>query len=315
MKKINKLLLIVFLTVISIINVNASTNTYDRNTLDNYGVNKNIDNINSKLNNIMNTKKVDASEKIYDFADILTDEEEQRLKEKIDEFITNNNMDMVIVTDSFEYTSDRQNEVYADDFYDYNDFGMNFEYNSGVLLLRNANPSDPYYHMSTTGNAQLYLNDSRINYILDNIYSDIKSGNYYEGFSKWINYTNNQVQSGYPSTASNYYLDKSGNMHRLKPKYYPPIPIAFLMGLAAAGTTIGIMVSKNKMVKKAYKAEEYLDKDSINITKREDTYLRSHTTSYTISSSSGGGGGHHGGGHSFHHSSSGFSHGGGGRHG
>lgn len=313
MKKINKLLLIVFLTVISTINVYASTNTYDRSTLENYGVNKNVQNINSKLSYIMKTKKVDASEKIYDFADILTDEEEQQLKTKIDQFIEDNNMDMVIVTDTFAYSYDKQNEEYADDFYDYNDFGMNFDYNSGVLLLRNTNPSDPYYHMSTTGNAQLYLNDSRIDSILDDIYSDIKSGNYYEGFSKWINYTDRYIKMGYPSTASNYYLDENGNMHRVKPKYYPPIPIALLMGLAAAGTTIGIMISKNKMVKKARKASEYLNKESINITKREDTYLRSHTTSYTVSSSSGGG--HHGGGHSFHSGSSGFSHGGGGRHG
>ena len=313
MKKLCKYIFIVFLTLISTINVYASTNTYDRNTLENYGVNKNVENIDSKLSYIMKTKKVDANEKIYDFADILTDEEETQLKAKIDQFIEDNNMDMVIVTDTFAYSRDKENEEYADDFYDYNDFGMSFDYNSGVLLLRNTNPSDPYYHMSTTGNAQLYLSDSRINYILDNIYSDIKSGNYYEGFSKWISYTDNYIKSGYPSTASNYYLDNNGNLIRAKLKYHLPLVPAFLMALAVAGTIIGIMISKNKMVKKASKAGEYLDTNSINITKREDTFLRSHTSSYTISSSSGGG--HHGGGHSSHHGSSGHSHGGGGRHG
>ena len=313
MKKLCKYIFIVFLTLISTINVYASTNTYDRNTLENYGVNKNVENIDSKLSYIMKTKKVDANEKIYDFADILTDEEETQLKAKIDQFIEDNNMDMVIVTDTFAYSRDKENEEYADDFYDYNDFGMSFDYNSGVLLLRNTNPSDPYYHMSTTGNAQLYLSDSRINYILDNIYSDIKSGNYYEGFSKWISYTDNYIKSGYPSTASNYYLDNNGNLIRAKLKYHLPLVPAFLMALAVAGTIIGIMISKNKMVKKASKAGEYLDTNSINITKREDTFLRSHTSSYTISSSSGGG--HHGGGHSSPHGSSGHSHGGGGRHG
>lgn len=313
MKKIVNLILLVLITLFSTINVYASTNTYDRNTMENYGVNKAVKNIDSKLQYIMKTKKVDASEKIYDFADILTDEEERLLKEKIDTFIEENNMDMVIVTDTFAYSYDKQNEEYADDFYDYNDFGMNFEYNSGVLLLRNTNPGDPYYHMSTTGSALLYLNDSRIDYILDTIYYDIKAGNYYEGFSKWINYTSNEIKSGYPSSASNYYLDDNGDLHRIKPKYHPPILLGLIMAGVVAGTIIGIMISKNKMVKKAKKANEYLDRDSISITKREDTYLRSHTTSYTISSSSSGG--HHGGGHSSHHSSSGFSHGGGGRHG
>ena len=313
MKRLINLVFIVLLTLICTINVYASTNTYDRNTLENYGVNKNVQNINSKLNSIMQTKKVDASEKIYDFSDILTDEEETLLKAKIDKFIEDNNMDMVIVTDNFAYSYDRKNEEYADDFYDYNDFGLDIEYYSGVLLLRNTYSLDPYYHMSTSGSAQLYLNDSRINSILDDIYNDIHAGNYYEGFSKWITYTDNYIKSGYPSTASNYYLDNTGNMHKVRPKYHAPWGIAFIAGVAVALTIVLIMVAKNKMVKKAQKASEYLDNNSINITKREDTFLRSHTTSYTVSSSSGG---HHGGGgHSFHHSSSGFSHGGGGRHG
>ncbi len=313
MKKIFNTVFIVLLVLSSTINVYASTNTFNRNELENYGVNKNIENINSKLSYILNTKKVDASEKIYDFSDILTDEEEELLKTQIDKFIEDNNMDMVIVTDSFAYSYDKKNEEYADDFYDYNDFGLNIQYYSGVLLLRNTYSLDPYYHMSTSGKAQLYLNDSRINYILDNIYDDIHEGRYYEGFSKWIAYTDNYVKQGMPSTAGNYYLDSNGNMHRAKLKYHAPWGIAFIAGIVVALTIILIMVAKNKMVKKARKASEYLDQGSINITKREDTFLRSHTTSYTVSSSSGGG--HGGGGHSFHSGSSGFSHGGGGRHG
>lgn len=313
MKKIFNTVFIVLLVLSSTINVYASTNTFNRNELENYGVNKNIENINSKLSYILNTKKVDASEKIYDFSDILTDEEEELLKTQIDKFIEDNNMDMVIVTDSFAYSYDKKNEEYADDFYDYNDFGLNIQYYSGVLLLRNTYSLDPYYHMSTSGKAQLYLNDSRINYILDNIYDDIHEGRYYEGFSKWIAYTDNYVKQGIPSTAGNYYLDSNGNMHRAKLKYHAPWGIAFIAGIVVALTIILIMVAKNKMVKKARKASEYLDQGSINITKREDTFLRSHTTSYTVSSSSGGG--HGGGGHSFHSGSSGFSHGGGGRHG
>ncbi len=313
MKKIFNTVFIVLLVFLSTINVYASTNTFNRNELENYGVNKNIENINSKLSYILNTKKVDASEKIYDFSDILTDEEEELLKTQIDKFIEDNNMDMVIVTDSFAYSYDKKNEEYADDFYDYNDFGLNIQYYSGVLLLRNTYSLDPYYHMSTSGKAQLYLNDSRINYILDNIYDDIHEGRYYEGFSKWIAYTDNYVKQGMPSTAGNYYLDSNGNMHRAKLKYHAPWGIAFIAGIVVALTIILIMVAKNKMVKKARKASEYLDQGSINITKREDTFLRSHTTSYTVSSSSGGG--HGGGGHSFHSGSSGFSHGGGGRHG
>ena len=312
MKKIFKFIFVVVLVYFSIINVYASTNTYNRNELENYGIKKNID-VNSKLNYIMKTKAVNADEKIYDFANLLTDEEENELKLRIDRFIQENNMDMVIVTDSFSYSRDKENEEYADDFYDYNDFGLGFEHNTGVLLLRNANPRDPYYHMSTTGDAQLYLNDARIDNILDNIYDDIHDGRYLRGFTRFVDETDRYIKSGKPNTAINYYIDDYGNIHKVKGKYHPPIGLALILGLIISGITIGIMVSKNKMVKKATKAEEYLDGDSINITTREDKFIRSHTTHYTVSSSSGGHSS--GGGHSFHSGSSGFSHGGGGRHG
>ena len=72
-----------------------------------------------------------------------------------------------------------------------------------------------------------------------------------------------------------------------------------------------ILIKKNKMVKKQYQAEQYLSKESINITNRKDIFIRSHTTSYTESSSSGSGGGS-----SSHSGSSGGGHSsGGGRHG
>lgn len=313
MKKIFRCLFILVLASFSVINVYASTNTYDRNELENYGIKKNID-VNSKMNYIMKTKAVNADEKVYDFADLLTDDEEQQLKTRIDQFIEDNNMDMVIVTDSFTYYNDKENEAYADDFYDYNDFGINYEHNTGVLLLRNANPSDPYYHMSTSGDAQLYLNDSRVDSILDDIYADIHEGRYLDGFIRFVNETDNYIKLGMPSSAENYYVDDDGNMHRLKRKYHPPLAVAGLAGLIVAGIVIGIMVSKNKMIKKATRAEEYIDKESINITNRQDTFIRSHTSSYTVSSSSSGHSGG-GGGHSFHSGSSGFSHGGGGRHG
>ena len=68
-----------------------------------------------------------------------------------------------------------------------------------------------------------------------------------------------------------------------------------------------ILVSKNKMVRKAITANEYLDKGSINYTQSMDQFVRSHTTHYTVSSSSGGGG--HGGSSGGGHSSGGGRHG------
>ena len=119
MKKIFYIILVI--TLLLAINVKASTNVKERTESNNYGVTKETD-YHSRLDSIMKTKYVNASEKIYDFSDILTDEEEQELKLLIDEYRNKTGFDLVIVTDYLPYTSDDENVAYAEDFYDYNDF-------------------------------------------------------------------------------------------------------------------------------------------------------------------------------------------------
>mgnify|MGYP002859911739 CR=1 FL=1 len=65
---------------------------------------------------------VDSSLKIYDYGELLTDEEEVYLKGLIDEYIEKYDMDLVIVTKK-DYYGDMKR--YAQDFYDYNTFGTN----------------------------------------------------------------------------------------------------------------------------------------------------------------------------------------------
>ena len=308
MKKLFTYVLFSFL-VLNTFNVYASTNTFDRTTADNYGVKKNIKITDENKNYILKTPLVDSSEKIYDYADVLTEQEEMLLKKRIDQFIEKNNMDLVIVIPSFDYYSDSENEDYAADFYDYNDFGMNFNNNSGILFLRNANEINPYYDMYTFGNAQLFFNKSRYDYILDGIYDNIHGKNYYMGFSDFINKTDYYINLGIPNEMKNYYVTDEGYLTK---RYIVPWLMCF--GFASLLTLIimVIMVKKNKMIHKAYDAANYLDKDSVNITNRKDTFIRSDTSSYRISSNSGGssgGGFSSSGSSSFGHSSGGGRHG------
>ena len=331
MKKILLSLIIFMITVTP--NVFASTNTRDRNSLENLGVNKKFKITDNNRSNVLNTKSVDASEKIYDFSDILTDEEEKKLKLKIDDFVEKNQMNSVILTDSISYNSDIENGYYAADFYDYNDFGMAFDNYSGIVFFRNTYESDPYYGMYTFGEAILYFKDSEIDSILDSIYDNIHSRYYLEGIKEFIDELEDNVQSGKIEEASNYYFDENGKIQRKddeqsskneetsnyyfdengKIQHYYSIPWTICIGISSALTLIImiILVKKNKMIAIAKQANVYLNKDSVNITKRKDVFITSHTSSYTTSSSSGGGGG----GFSSHTGSSGGSFGGGGRHG
>jgi len=300
---VKKFILIFILTLLIPINVKA-VETYDRTTLDNYGVNKKWNITSSNVNNVLNTYKVNSNEKIYDFSNVLTDEEESLLREMINEFIEKHNTDLVIFIDDLNKYSELDNENYAVDFYDYNDFGLNFDRYSGILLWRNASdiPNYKYYDIYTFGDAQLYFNQYRYDDILDTIYNDISSGNYLIGFSKFINMVDDYYDKGIPSNMKGYKVNENGYLYEVYTIPWTPVLI-----ISAIVTIIimVILIKKNKMVSKVIHANDYLDKHSINYRNRKDNFITSHTRSYTTSSSSGGSsggfssrGGSSGGGHS-----------------
>lgn len=283
MKKTIKILIIIISFFQCLIGVNANTTTYERTENNNYGVNKHWNIDSSNLDNVKNTPLVDANEKIYDFSEILTDNEETILKQKIDSFISKTKMDMVIVTVNLPYSYDKENEIYASDFYDYNDFGIDFEKYSGVLLLRNTYSYDRYYNVYLFGDAQLYYSFNRTENVLDNIYYDISNDYYLNGFSKFINEMSDYYDDGIPNDMTDYEVDEDGY---LKQQYVVPIFKVLLIAFIITLIIMIILIRKNKMVKKATKASEYLKKDSINFTRREDIFLTEHTTSRIISSDS-----------------------------
>ena len=160
MKKLVKIIILTILLILPF-SLKAEVTLKERNEANNYGVNKKWSITDSNIDNVKNTKYVDASEKIYDYSNVLTEKEKVELKSLIDDYITKTKMDMVILIDSLPYVLDSENEDYAVDFYDYNDFGIDFENYSGVILFRNTYETDPYFNVYMFGNAQLYYSYER----------------------------------------------------------------------------------------------------------------------------------------------------------
>ena len=79
----------------------------------------------------------DTSVKIYDYGNLLTDTEETYLKGLVNNYISKYNYDMVIVTKSNYSATDTAMMNYADDFYDYNNFGIG-NTKDGILLFLNV---------------------------------------------------------------------------------------------------------------------------------------------------------------------------------
>ena len=251
---------------------------------------------------ISNVNALDTNLKIYDYRDLLSDNEENLLKEKIDEFIDTYQMDMVLVTVD-EHNSD-STEEYADDFYDYNGFGIG-KHHDGLILVIDNNFEKENLWISTTGEAIRMFDDYRIDKILDVIYEEY---DYYELFDKFIDECSYYANIGIPSSNKNTYINSHGDL--VYQRHFP-ILISIIISAIISTIVLLVLIHKNKMVKKATEANVYMNKDNININERQDQFITTHTTSVRINTSSGGSG--RIGGSSTHHGSSGISHGGGGR--
>lgn len=243
---------------------------------------------------INNVNAFDTSLKVYDYAQVLTTTEENILKNKIDLYISNYNMDMVLVTVKYHNKRDTMN--YADDFYDYNGFGIGSTYD-GVIFVIDFTFGYTDIHMSTTGKAINYYTDSRIDSILDAVASKKNKG-YYEMFNAFLDKTDYYASQGIPLYQTT-----------VEEKGIDWISI-IIISLIVPTIILIILILQNKKIKASTTASEYLKKDSLIINIRNDRFITTHTTSVRINDSSSSGTSSRS---TTHRSSSGRSHGGGGR--
>lgn len=229
------------------------------------------------------TPKVDETEKVYDFAELFTDEEEENLYKKICKYINKYDMDMAIVTIAENNKMFAAN--YADDFWDYNDFGVG-EDKDGILFLIDMDTREAY--ISTTGKAIGVYKDSYIDRMLDKILEK------------------SPLDS--PEWCADKFIDVANHYAGTKSRVNLIVITIISLGIPAIVTAI--QCSKHRTIKKGLTGEAYIKKESFRLTKVEDRYLTTTTSRVRISSDSGSSSG---GGSSIHRSSSGRSHGGGGR--
>lgn len=291
MKKIFVLLISLFLLVLP---VYASTNTYSRTTTD-LKVPKKIKYKSSMEHNVLLTPSVNANEKIYDFAELLTEEEEKQLYDKIKEFIANTNLDLAIVTINTNVKDSTQE--YADDFYDYNDFSID-----GLAFV--IDMQNRIFYISTAGKAMLYYDDYRIEYILSALDQEMYNHEYFNACNTLISQLTEYYNNGFSDNADKYVV--------IGTQIYRKTPYLLLSIIAVVSATIGtlILALRNKKIKLAANSNDYFDNKSFEITKDTKEFISSNTSRVYIPPADSGGGGSSGGG--FHSGSSGASHGGGG---
>lgn len=235
-----------------------------------------------------NTPVVDATKKIYDYANLITKDEEEALYNKVQEFINKYDMDMAIVTINSNPKSSSM--AYADDFYDYNNFGKGTN-KTGLLFLIDMQNRNMW--ISTTGDAINIYTDSRINTILDYTYDKISNEDYNgcaEQFIDKASYFANKGLTGGSKVVT--------------------VPKMICNSLIFAGLVtivfICIGLATHRKPKKKKEASNYITQP-LKLSNKLDTFLDKHVSKVKIETSSSSGGS------STHSGSSGTSHGGGGR--
>ena len=125
-----------------------------------------------------------TQERVFDYGDVLTEEEEEELRGLIAETEKRTCCDIVLVTlnESLkEYAREQEPDVpyrefvrvYAEEFYDSNAFGYNQPIGDGVVLVDNWYREDDgrvYTWLCAVGRAEEEYTESRIDSLLDAVY-------------------------------------------------------------------------------------------------------------------------------------------------
>ncbi|MBQ8591425.1 MAG: TPM domain-containing protein [Lachnospiraceae bacterium] len=251
-----------------------------------------------------------TEERVFDYADKLTDKEEAKLRKLIAKREKQIGCDIVLVTleESLEeYVKpyeeqlgyiyvDEYTTVYADNFYDEHKYGYDVPYGDGAILVDNyAREYDGlrYAAFSTCGKVEYKYSDAMIDHMFDRIFAYEKLGPY----------------AAYKTYINTLYHDMSG---MLQFTAYWSLPAILMLSVVvmAIFVLINLIPSKGK---KTTTIKTYVADNSMKMNQQSDVFLTKTVTKRRIetSSSSGGGGRSGGGGH--HRSSSGRSHGGGSR--
>ena len=239
--------------------------------------------------------------RMNDSANVLTEDEDNELEDALEELSVRQNFDVVIATiESLESVDYDSMEEYADDLYDFCQFGYGAD-RDGVLLL--VSVGDRKWHISTCGYGITAFTDAGIQYLGEQMTPDMADGDYAAAFRTFVQW-------------SDAYIDAARAGHPYDVKNLPREPLSLMylflalgIGLVLAWVVVGVMKSRLRSVAFQENAASYVREGSMNLTNQRELFLYRdvHRTEHVEAKDSDSSGGS-----STHTSSSGTTHGGGG---
>lgn len=237
--------------------------------------------------------------RLIDAAGLLSEGEKTALLNELDEISERQRVDTIVITlESLEGASGAE---YADDFYDYYEYGFGEE-KDGILLLISMEERD--WYISTKGYGITAVTDAGLDYISESMIDDLSEGRYAEAFMVFAELCDDfitQAETGKPYDIGNLPKEPFGFVLNLA--------ITFGIGFIFSLIIMGRMRNRLKTVGRQPGAENYVKKNSMNLTKERDLFLYRHVDRREKADDHGA---NDSGGSETHTSSSGETHGGGG---
>lgn len=205
----------------------------------------------------------DGGTRLIDAADLLSQSSERDLINKLDEISERQQVDIVVVT--IESLEGESAMVYADDFYDYNGYGFGAG-RDGILFLISMEERD--WYISTCGYGITALTDVGREYISGKFVDDLSIGDYAAGFTRFAELCDDfimQANSGEPYDVGNLPEEAFG--------FAGNLVLAFVVAFIIALIVTGIMKGQLKTVCSQSAADDYMNKDSLHLTKNDDLFL------------------------------------------
>lgn len=234
------------------------------------------------------------AERVYDYANVLTDEEEARLRSQIAEAEAAVCCDIVLVTirqevgtSDYEWENNMMN--LADDFYDENYYGYNKVHGDGVLLLDNWYEGQAGSWLSTCGSVYEEFGSYEIDSILDAVYWKVEE-NPYKAYSTYVE----EIR------------ERMGKEEVVFPLSLLILPVIVMLIFVAVKL-------RSSFGKNTVSASTYVAGGRPTINVRNDRLVNKFVTKRIIPRSTGSSGGGSSGRGGSHRSSGGVRHGGGGR--
>lgn len=149
------------------------------------------------------------SARVFDKANLLSPNEVSQLEYQVNNAISIMNMDLVVLT--INDANGKTSKEYADDYYDYNGYGIG-EDKSGALILIDMDNREIY--ISTTGKMMEKLTDLDIEAIIVSGHSNLNAKDYYGCFTNCVNFIvekvgNSQTTDNNENAANNNHVSTS----------------------------------------------------------------------------------------------------------